>query len=100
LVDRMMKASSSQIVRIGSDELRKLMPTYDPWFEEWQLSKCGALSTDETLDLFGMKNPPPAGWESGPSYSASYRDFLLEREVSIKSCKTEIRLERQQKILE
>jgi hypothetical protein len=100
LIDRMMKAGSSQIVRIDRGELQKLMPTYDPWFEEWQLSKCGALSTDETLDLFGMKNPPPAGWESGPSYSASYRAFLLEREVSIKSCKTEIRLERQQRILE
>jgi len=100
LIDRMMKAGSSQIVRISSDELQKLMPKYDPWFEEWQLSKCDALSSDETSDLFRMKNPPPAGWKSGPPYSASYRDYLLGREVSITSCKAEMRLERQHRILE
>jgi hypothetical protein len=101
LSDRMMKASSTQIIRIGSDELRELMPAYDPWFEEWQLSKCGALTRDDLNDLFGMKHPPPtgSGWAKGPEYSESYRAFLLEREASIKLCKTELRLEKQRNIL-
>ncbi|RAN40865.1 hypothetical protein [Hyphomonas sp. GM-8P] len=92
LIDRMMKASSSQIIRIGSDELRELMPSYDPWFEEWQLSKCGVLSLDERLDLTAIKNP------SDSRFSESYRAYLLEKEASIESCEVELRLQRQKQI--
>lgn len=95
LIDKMMRTRSDDIVRIDSTELNEAMPTKEPWYEEWQIAKCGRLTTDEVTDLWNMKS----SWEGAPKFSESYRSFLLNREAQIKECKTSLLLERQKSVL-
>ena len=99
LIDRMMRTSSSNIDRISNYDLFQIIPTIEPWFEEWRIATCGALTSEEehVLSLTALqRTQAKIGMAiSGDQYPDSTVNFLERRQEEISECKVAALLQRQ-----
>ena len=97
----MFRTSSQNNRLISADEFIDKIGLSQPYFEEWLLSKCGALSEQELSDLVDYKTSKLlvkyAKSKQHSAFSSGYIEYLKKKGAGISQCKKDTILKSQKK---
>jgi len=102
IIDGMFRISSQNMQLISLDEFDNKIGFYQPYYEEWIISRCGSLTWSEKNDharviaeniRTGRKDSVPSGISQG------YIDYLNNKDDEINSCKESALYNHQKEIL-